>query len=52
MTTLNPGDEATISVPFTMTPGMAGPHEFRVHLRTNDPVEPDKELIILSNWVE
>ncbi len=34
-----------------MHPGMEGPHEFRVHLRTNDPAEPDKQLVILSNWV-
>lgn len=34
-----------------MHPGMEGPHEFRVHLRTNDPMEPDKQLAILSNWV-
>jgi hypothetical protein len=34
-----------------MHAGMDGQHEFRVHLRTNDPVEPDKQLTILSNWV-
>jgi hypothetical protein len=34
-----------------MHEGMGGPHEFRVHLRTNDPVEPEKQLVILSNWV-
>jgi hypothetical protein len=31
--------------------GMGGPHEFRVHLRTNDPTEPDKILVAKSNWV-
>jgi hypothetical protein len=31
---------------------MGGQHEFRVHLRTNDPAEPDKQLTILSNWVD
>ncbi|MEJ2559824.1 MAG: hypothetical protein P8186_27140 [Anaerolineae bacterium] len=36
---------------FMMHEGMEGQHEFRVHLRTNDPVEPEKELTILSNWV-
>ena len=30
---------------------MGGPHEFRVHLQTNDPQEPTKYLTILSNWV-
>jgi hypothetical protein len=34
-----------------MHESMGGEHEFRVLLRTNDPVEPEKELIILSNWV-
>jgi hypothetical protein len=34
-----------------MHAGMDGQHEFRVHLRTNDPAEPDKQLTILSNWV-
>ena len=34
-----------------MHPGMDGPHDFRVHLRTNDPQQPDIELKILSNWI-
>ena len=34
-----------------MHEGMGGPHDFRVVLRTNDPVEPEKELTIRSNWV-
>lgn len=36
---------------FTMHEGMGGPHEFRVHLRTNDPVEPEKQVVIRSNWI-
>jgi len=35
---------------YTMHPGMGGPHEFRVHLRTSDPVEPETILIAKSNW--
>jgi hypothetical protein len=35
---------------YTMHPGMGGPHEFRVHVRTNDPVEPEKLLVAKSNW--
>jgi hypothetical protein len=46
-----PGDEATITVRFTMHDGMEGQHEFRVHLRTNDPAQPDKQLTIRSNWI-
>ncbi len=34
-----------------MHEGMEGQHEFLVRLRTNDPLEPEKQLIILSNWV-
>jgi hypothetical protein len=37
---------------FTMHAGMAGPHDFRVNLKTNDPVEPVKELAVLSDWVD
>jgi hypothetical protein len=40
-----------VALRFMMHEGMEGQHEFRVHLRTNDPVEPEKELTILSNWV-
>jgi hypothetical protein len=35
---------------FMMHAGMEGPHDFRVKLRTNDPQQPLKELIVLSNW--
>jgi hypothetical protein len=35
-----------------MHKGMAGPHDFRVGLQTNDPTEPQKELVVLSDWVE
>lgn len=41
-----------MSLSFNMHGDMGGPHEFRVHLRTNDPVEPVKYLTILSNWVD
>ncbi len=34
-----------------MHEGMGGPHDFRVILRTNDPAQPVKELVILSDWV-
>ena len=37
---------------FSMSATMAGPHEFRVHLRTNNPGEPEKVLVIKSDWVE
>jgi len=31
---------------------MGGPHDFRVQLKTNDPIQPEKELVVLSNWME
>ena len=30
---------------------MGGPHDFRLHLKTNDPTQAEKEIKILSNWV-
>jgi len=49
---LNPGEEATVSMNFSMHPGMDGQHEFRVHVRTTDPDNPDQEVVVLSNWVQ
>jgi hypothetical protein len=48
---LRPGEEATVSLRFSMHEGMDGPHDFRLHLYTNDPEEPEKTITILSNWV-
>jgi hypothetical protein len=48
---LAPGEEATVNFTFQMHKGMDGPHEFRVHVQTTDPVEPDKEVVVLSNWI-
>jgi hypothetical protein len=39
-----------VSLVYTMHEGMGGPHEFHVRLRTNDPVEPEKVLVVKSNW--
>lgn len=50
--TIQPGETATISLRFTMHEMMGGPHEFRVHVLTNDPAQPNIPLTILSNWVE
>jgi hypothetical protein len=49
---LQPGESTTVtSSTFMMHAGMDGPHEFRVHLMTNDPAISDKEIRIFSNWV-
>ena len=47
---LKPGERTTLSVSFMMYQGMGGPHDFRVHLRTNDPNMPDKTVQVLSDW--
>jgi len=47
---LSPGESTTIGVSFTMPKGMGGLHDFRLRLRTNDPAQSDREIIILSNW--
>lgn len=46
-----PGDETTVSLRFSMHPGMEGPHEFRVHVLTSDWRQPNIQLTVLSNWV-
>jgi hypothetical protein len=49
---LQPGESTTIqSSVFMMHAGMDGPHDFALHLKTNDPAQPDKVVTILSNWV-
>jgi hypothetical protein len=50
-TTLQPGQQTTLSMEFTMNAGMDGPHDFRIGLQTNDPSQASKELVVLSNWV-
>lgn len=34
-----------------MHEGMDGQHEFRVHVNTNDPIEPEMVLVVRSNWI-
>lgn len=50
--TLQPGEETTISLRFTMHNMMGGAHEFRLHVPTNDPTQAVIPLTILSNWIE
>jgi hypothetical protein len=49
---LKPGEKTTVSMSFMMHGTMGGLHDFRLHLLTNDPDNPDKTLQILSNWIE
>ncbi len=48
---LKPGESTEIRMQFMMHGDMGGYHDFRVHLLTNDPAQPDKVLTVLSNWV-
>jgi hypothetical protein len=48
---LRPGETATVSMRYTMHPGMDGQHDLRIHLRSNDPNNPEIQLTALSNWV-
>lgn len=48
---LPPGATTTLHMQFMMHGDMGGLHDFRVHLPTNDPAQPDQTLTVLSNWV-
>jgi hypothetical protein len=49
---LNPGESTMVeSSTFYMHEGMDGPHDFAVHLTTNDPAKPDMVVNVLSNWI-
>lgn len=51
---VKPGESTMLSLEFTMMAhgGMDGPHDFRVHLPTNDTSWGDKTLAVLSNWIQ
>lgn len=49
-TALYPGETTNLTLSFTMQ-SVGGPHEFRLHVQTNDPQQPDKTIQVLSNWV-
>ena len=48
---LNPGESTRVSMSFMMHGDMGGMHDFRLHLPTNDPANPDRQVTVLSNWV-
>lgn len=50
--TVQPGQESEVSLTYTMHEMMGGPHEFRVHVLTNDPAQSEIVLTALSNWIE
>ena len=48
---LKPGESTTVSMEFMMHGDMGGMHNFRLHLPTNDPNQPDQTANVISNWV-
>jgi hypothetical protein len=49
--TLNPGQSTYVQTPeFMMHQGMDGKHDFAIHLRTNDPTNPEVLVHVLSDW--
>ena len=48
---LKPGESTEASMTFTMHEGMDGFHDFRLHLPNNDPVNGNRQVAVLSNWV-
>ena len=49
---LKPGESTTITFPMNMHEGMGGAHDFRVHVLSNDPQNPDFQFTVLSNWLD
>ena len=49
---LQPGESTRVSMEFMMHGDMGGRHNFRLHLVTNDPTQPDRQVNVLSNWIE
>lgn len=48
---LKPGESTYVQSPdFMMHEGMDGKHDFGIHLKTNDPENPDFLVHILSDW--
>jgi hypothetical protein len=49
---IQPGQSTRVSMQFMMHGDMGGRHNFRLHLVTNDPTQPDRQVNVLSNWIE
>ena len=48
---LDPGQSTDVETPeFMMHAGMDGPHDFAIHLKTNDPKNPEALVHVLSDW--
>jgi len=51
-TALQPGESTEVFMRFMMHGDMGGKHNFRVHLLSDDPTQPEQLLTVLSNWVD
>ena len=49
--TIKPGESTELTLRFMMHGDMGGQHDFRVHLNSNDPTQPEATVSVLSNWV-
>lgn len=49
-TILDPGQSTLVYTDLMMHEGMGGPHLFEIPLTTNDPTQPVKNLLIVSDW--
>ena len=50
-TTLQPGEESNINIDYVMGKEMEGPHLFEFTVKSNDPVEPEKKLLLKIDYV-
>ncbi len=48
---LKPGESTAVSMEFGMHGNMGGPHDFKLHIKTDDAQQPEKTVDVLSNWV-
>lgn len=49
---VKPGKQTSFVFPFAMHAGMGGPHHFEVHIKTNDPANPNLVFHVYANAVE
>jgi hypothetical protein len=47
---LGPGESTTIYTDIVMHEGMGGAHLFEIPLKTNDPAQPLKKLLVATDW--
>ncbi len=51
-TVIKPGKSTSFTFPYSMHPGMGGKHHFEVHMKTNDPAQPNLVFHVYANSVE